>query len=84
LKGTVLRVTPGSPVRVLVDVGFPLVAAVTPRSAQELGLTAGTSVTAIFKASAVHVIDQAVLDTPSRPGLYVSHPQPEVSDGGRD
>ncbi len=84
LAGTVLRVTPGSPVRVLVDVGFPLVAAVTPRSAQELGLTAGSPVTAIFKASAVHVIDQAVLDTPSRPRLYVSHPQPEVSDGGGD
>jgi len=84
LKGTVLRVTPGSPVRVLVDVGFPLVAAVTPRSVQELRLTAGAPVTAIFKASAVHVIDQAVLDTSSRPGLYVNHPQPEVSDGGSD
>jgi molybdopterin-binding protein len=84
LKGTVLRVTPGSPVRVLVDVGFPLVAAVTPRSVQELKLTPGAPITAVFKASAVHVIDQAVLDTSSRPGLYVNHPQPEVSDGGSD
>jgi len=84
LRGTVVRVTPGSPVRVLVDVGFPLVAAVTPRSVQELRLAAGVPVTAIFEASAVHVIDQAVLDTSSRSGLYGNHPQPEVSDGGSD
>jgi len=84
LRGTVVRVTPGSPVRVLVDVGFLLVAAVTLRSAQELKLAAGAPVTAIFKASAIHVIDQAVLDTTSRSGLYVNHPQPEVSDGGSD
>jgi molybdopterin-binding protein len=56
LSGTVVRVTPGSPVRVLVDVGFPLVAAVTPRSAQELRLSPGTAITASFKASAVHMI----------------------------
>jgi tungstate transport system ATP-binding protein len=56
LPGTVIRVTPGSPVRVLVDVGFPLVAAVTPRSVAELALSPGTPVTAVFKASAAHVI----------------------------
>jgi molybdopterin-binding protein len=84
LRGTVIRITPGSPVRVLVDVGFPLVAAITPRSVQELRLTAGVPVTAVFKASAVHVIDQAILDSASPLGLNVKHPQPDVSDGGSD
>ncbi len=56
LAGTVLRVTPGSPVRVLVDVGFSLVAAVTPRSVAELALAPGVPITAIFKASAAHLI----------------------------
>lgn len=56
LNGTVVRITPGSPVRVLVDVGFPLVAAVTPRSVQDLRLAPGTAIAAIFKASAVHMI----------------------------
>jgi tungstate transport system ATP-binding protein len=59
LAGTVIRVTPGSPARVLVDVGFPLVAAVTARSVEELGLRAGVAVTAVFKASAAHVIRSA-------------------------
>ncbi len=59
LRGTVVRVTPGSPVRVLIDVGFPLVAAVTPRSAQELSLAPGVPITAIFKASAVNMIGRS-------------------------
>jgi molybdopterin-binding protein len=59
LTGTVVRVTPGSPARVLVDVGFPLVAAVTARSIEDLGLRPGAPVTAVFKASAVHVIRSA-------------------------
>ena len=56
LAGTVVRLTPGSPVRVLVDVGFSLVAAVTPRSVTELALAPGVPITAIFKASAAHLI----------------------------
>ncbi|HSF05773.1 MAG TPA: ABC transporter ATP-binding protein [Methylomirabilota bacterium] len=56
LTGTVVRLTPGSPVRVLVDVGFSLVAAVTPRSVAELALAPGVPITAIFKASAAHLI----------------------------
>jgi tungstate transport system ATP-binding protein len=56
LPGTVVRITPASPLRVLVDVGFPLVAAVTPRSVEELGLRIGAPVTAVFKASAPHLI----------------------------
>ena len=55
--GTVVRLVPGSPVRVTIDCGFPLVATVTTRSAAELRLAAGTRVTAIFKASAAHVIE---------------------------
>ena len=43
-------------VHVTVDVGFPLVAAVTARSAKELGLVPGTRICAVFKASAVHLI----------------------------
>jgi molybdopterin-binding protein len=41
---------------VIVDVGFPLVTAVTPRSADELGLRPGARVRAMFKASAAHLI----------------------------
>ncbi len=54
--GTVVRLTPGSPVKVVLDCGFPLVAAVTVRSATELGLAEGDHVTVAFKASAAHVI----------------------------
>jgi len=54
--GTVVRLTPGSPVRVVIDCGFPLVAAITTRSAAQLRLAAGARVTAVFKASAAHVI----------------------------
>jgi tungstate transport system ATP-binding protein len=56
LPGTVVSVTPGSPVRVLIDVGFPLVAAVTPRSVAELALAPGVPVIGVFKASAAHLI----------------------------
>jgi molybdopterin-binding protein len=59
LGGTVVRITPGSPIQVLVDVGFPLVAVVTARSIEELGLRVGAPVTAIFKASAPHLIRAA-------------------------
>ena len=70
LAGAVVRITPGNPARVLVDCGFPLVAAVTARSVEELGLAPGVAVTAIFKASAAHLIrDAASLDTPTRPAL---------------
>ena len=57
LDGTITRVTPSTHgTHVEVDVGFPLVAAVTPRSVSELGLTRGTRVRAVFKASAAHLI----------------------------
>ncbi len=57
LTGTIVRVTPSTPaVRVVVDVGFPLVATVTARSVADLGLVEGVPAIAAFKASAVHMI----------------------------
>jgi tungstate transport system ATP-binding protein len=57
LEGIVASITASThAVHVTVDVGFPLVAAVTARSTKELGLGPGTRVCAVFKASAVHVI----------------------------
>ncbi len=57
LTGTIVSVTPSTPaVRVVVDVGFPLVATVTARSVADLGLAEGVPAIAAFKASAVHMI----------------------------
>ena len=57
LPGVITRVVPlGAQARVTVDCGFPLVAVVTRRSLEELGLVVGTQVVASFKASAVHLI----------------------------
>jgi molybdopterin-binding protein len=57
LDGVVTRLTPSTDaMHVTVDVGFPLVAAVTARSARELELAPGAVVCAIFKASAAHLI----------------------------
>lgn len=49
-------VSAGPLCRVEVDCGFPLVALVTRRSAEELGLEKGTRVYATFKAVSIHVI----------------------------
>ncbi len=55
--GTINRVVSMGPLaRVAVDCGFPLVALITRRSAEELGLDRGKQVYATFKATAVHVI----------------------------
>jgi tungstate transport system ATP-binding protein len=57
LTGTIVRVTPSTPaVRVVVDVGFPLVATVTARSVADLGLSEGVRIAAAFKASAAQLI----------------------------
>jgi tungstate transport system ATP-binding protein len=71
LAGRVVQVRASTPhVHVVVDCGFPLVAAVTPRSIDELGLAAGATVTAVFKATAAHLLrDSASLDTPADKGL---------------
>jgi molybdopterin-binding protein len=59
LDGVVATVTASTQaVHVTIDVGFPLVAAVTARSARELGLVPGARVCALFKASAVHLMAQ--------------------------
>ncbi len=57
LRGVVRSVIPsGSAVRVEVDCGFRLVAAITRRSLEELDLREGSPVIASFKATAVHLI----------------------------
>jgi len=49
-------VSMGPLARVEIDCGFPLVALVTKRSAEEMGLAKGKPVYATFKATGVHVI----------------------------
>ena len=57
IPGTVRRIVQtGADARVEVDCGFALMARVTRRSAEELGLAVGTDVVASFKATAAHVI----------------------------
>jgi len=56
-SGQVMKLFPtGSQVRVTIDCGFPLVALVTRRSAEEMGLKKGSRVYATFKAVSTHVI----------------------------
>jgi tungstate transport system ATP-binding protein len=56
-EGRITRVFPvGALVRVEVACGFPLLAVVTKRSAQDLNLAVDNRVYATFKATAVHVI----------------------------
>ena len=71
LEGRVVAVTPLlGRVRVLVDCGFPLVAMVTRRSMEDLGIAEGSGVTAVFKASAAHLISLRLdLDTSARARL---------------
>ena len=57
LAGTVLELVPsGSTVRIILDVGFPLMALLTRESCRDLHLEPGCRMYATFKASAVHVI----------------------------
>jgi molybdopterin-binding protein len=57
LGGTIARLVPSTPgTRVVVDVGFPLVATLTARSVADLGLAEGVAVTAVFKAGAAHLV----------------------------
>ena len=60
--GMIRKITPlGLFHRVRVDCGFDLVAYVTRQSLDELGLEEGKTVTASFKATAVHVIPRGAL-----------------------
>ncbi len=55
--GEIARVVSTGPItRIEIDCGFPLVALVTKRSAEEMDLEKGKSVYATFKATGVHVI----------------------------
>jgi molybdopterin-binding protein len=57
LPGRVRRVvTLGADARIEIDCGFPVIARVTRRSVDDLGLREGTPVVASFKATAVHLI----------------------------
>jgi molybdopterin-binding protein len=57
LSGMIVAVTPAaSIVRVTVDCGFRVVASVTPRSVEDLGLAPGVPIVAVFKASAAHLL----------------------------
>ena len=57
LAGTVGRLVAVGPyVRAVIDCGFPLVALITHRSVEDLGLRQGAPVIAAFKATAPHVI----------------------------
>jgi molybdopterin-binding protein len=65
--------------RVEIDCGIRLVALVTRRSAEELGLQMGQSVHASFKATAVHVISRADSAQAEPPGTVA-----ESSAANRD
>ncbi len=57
LTGVVQELIPvGAQVRVVVDCGFPLTALVTRQAVEELALQAGAEITAVIKASSVHLI----------------------------
>ena len=56
-SGKIVRVISIGPLmRVQIDCGFPLVALVTTKSAEELGLKSGRRVCASFKATGIHVV----------------------------
>jgi len=79
LTGTIRHLVPSAPAtRVVVDVGFPLVATVTARSAADLGLAEGLPITAVFKASAAHLIGPAGSAGGSPAGLLDTMTAPEL------
>jgi molybdate transport system ATP-binding protein len=57
LPGTVTDLLPsGSTIKIVIDVGFPLLALLTRENCHELEISQNSQVYATFKASAVHVI----------------------------
>lgn len=57
LRGRIRAIRPtGATLRVDVDCGFPLRVVITPRSAERLGLAEGAAISALIKASALHVL----------------------------
>lgn len=56
-RGTITQILlSGALVRIKVDCGFPLVSLVTKQSVEDQGLKEGDKVTALFKATAVHLM----------------------------
>ena len=56
-SGTITGMASSGPlVRVGIDCGFPLVALITSRSAEDLGLRPGAQISASFKATGVHIV----------------------------
>ena len=61
LRGKVKEISPtGSLMKVVIDVGFEIVALVTHQAVTDMQLSPGEEVFAVFKASAVHLIPRAV------------------------
>jgi tungstate transport system ATP-binding protein len=57
IYGRIMRMTPSGPLtKVFLDCGLPVVALITRGSANDMKLSEGQSVTASFKATAVHLI----------------------------
>ncbi len=57
IPGRITRIIPsGADARIEIDCGIPLIARVTRRSLDELGLEPGAPVVASFKATAIHLI----------------------------
>jgi molybdopterin-binding protein len=55
--GTINAITASGPVtHVTIDCGIPILATVTSKSSDEMNLAEGTLVSAIFKATAVHIL----------------------------
>ena len=70
LAGRVRAVIPeGALARVELDCGFPLVAMVTAQSAGELALREGEHVSAVVKATSVHLAVHTSVAPPERPAL---------------
>jgi len=60
ITGTIAKIVPFGPfVRVHIDRPVPVTALVTHRSCTEMGFTAGMSVVAGIKATAIHVVPAA-------------------------
>jgi molybdate transport system ATP-binding protein len=63
LRGVVKEVAPSGAVwKVTVDVGTDVVALLTRQAVDDMGLTSGSEVYAVFKASAVHLIARSSVE----------------------
>lgn len=70
LHGTIVKITTmGLYQKVLIECGFPLVAYLTNRSMERMGLKEGLEINAAFKATAIHVVRR-------KKGPYGSSPAP--------